>query len=389
MWRRLALWTLVLGAFGTGLLLGGQITSALAGTGQQLDAALAPVQEAWEIIQGQFIDPPEPEALVEATLNGLMAALNDPYSLYMDPETFQMTNSDLEGEFEGIGATVQLDEETGALVIMSTLPDSPAEAAGLRRGDAIVRVDGVDVTGMPQSKIIGAIRGPEGTTVELGILRPGETELLIVPIVRARIVLVMVAGKILDGDIAYIRLFQFGEDTADQLRAQLQTLDAENRTGLILDLRGNPGGFLTSAVDVASEFLPEGVILTERLRDHEQVYRASGVASAPTVPMIVLVDEGSASGAELVAAALQDHERATIVGTRTFGKGTVQTWRELSNGGGIRVTIARWYTPAGRTIHEVGVLPDVVVEQDADAPESDSQLQAAIGLLRQGIPALP
>lgn len=389
MWRRLALWTLVLGAFGAGLLLGGQITPALAGTGQQTDAALAPVEEAWEIIQEQFVDPPEPEVLVEAALNGLMTALNDPYSLYMDPDTFRMANSDLEGEFEGIGATVQLDEETGALVIMSTLPGSPAEAAGLRRGDAIVQVDGVDVRGMPQTKIIGAIRGPEGTTVELGILRPGESEMLIVPIVRARIALVTVEGEILDGDIAYIRLLQFGEDTADHLREQLQTLDAENRAGLILDLRGNPGGFLTSAVDVASEFLQEGVILTERLRDHEQVYRASGTASAPTVSMIVLVDEGSASGAELVAAALQDHERATIVGTRTFGKGTVQTWRELSNGGGIRVTIARWYTPAGRTIHEVGVSPDVTVEQDVDAPETDAQLQTAIELLRQRIPALP
>ncbi len=389
MWRRLALWTLVLGAFGAGLLLGGQITPALAGTGQQTDAALAPVEEAWEIIQEQFVDPPEPEVLVEAALNGLMTALNDPYSLYMDPDTFRMANSDLEGEFEGIGATVQLDEETGALVIMSTLPGSPAETAGLRRGDAIVQVDGMDVRGMPQTKIIGAIRGPEGTTVELGILRPGESEMLIVPIVRARIALVTVEGEILDGDIAYIRLLQFGEDTADHLREQLQTLDAENRAGLILDLRGNPGGFLTSAVDVASEFLQEGVILTERLRDHEQVYRASGIASAPTVSMVVLVDEGSASGAELVAAALQDHERATIVGTRTFGKGTVQTWRELSNGGGIRVTIARWYTPAGRTIHEVGVSPDVIVEQDVDAPETDAQLQTAIELLRQRVPALP
>lgn len=388
MWRRLALWILVLGAFGAGLLLGGQITPALAGTGQQIDAALAPVQEAWEIIQEQFVDPPEPEALVEAALNGLMAVLDDPYSLYMDPDTFQIANSDLEGEFEGIGATVQLDEETGALVIVSTLPGSPAEAAGLRRGDAIVQVDGVDVRGISQAKIIGAIRGPEGTTVELGILRSGATEMLIVPIVRARIALATVEGKILDGDIAYIRLFQFGEDTADQLREQLQTLEVENRAGLILDLRGNPGGFLTSAVDVASEFLQEGVILTERLRDHEQVYRASGVASAPTVPMIVLVDEGSASGAELVAAALQDHERATIVGTRTFGKGTVQTWRELSNGGGIRVTIARWYTPAGRSIHEVGVSPDVFVEQDADVPETDAQLQAGINLLRQRVPEL-
>jgi len=191
---------------------------------------------------------------------------------------------------------------------------------------------------------------------------------------------------VLEGNLVYIRLAQFGDDAAGELRRQLQALNAESRAGLILDLRGNPGGYLTAAVDVASEFVQDGVILTERLRDQEQEYRASGVATAPTVPMVVLVDQGSASASELVAAALQDHGRATIVGAQTFGKGTVQTWRELSNGGGIRVTIARWYTPDGRTIDGVGVTPDIIVEQDASVPEADVQLEAAVDILRAQVP---
>ncbi len=386
-WRRLIPWGLILVGFGTGFLLGGQMTPALAGPGRQMiDSALAPIEEAWEVIQGEFVDPPEPEVLVEAALNGLMAGLGDPYSFYMDPATFEMANRDLEGEFEGIGAIVQQDEESGALVIVDTLPGSPAATAGLRSGDAIVQVDGVDVTAMPQARIIGIIRGPEGTTVELGIRREGEDALLIISIVRARITFSSVEARVLEGDLVYVRLLQFGEDTAEQLRQHLQALDAEDRAGLILDMRGNPGGFLTTAVDVASEFLAEGVILTERLRDREQVYRASGVASAPTVPMVVLVDRGSASASELVAAALQDHERATIIGTQTFGKGSVQTWRELSNGGGIRVTIAWWYTPDGNTIHEVGVTPDIVVEQPADDLKRDAQLETAIDFLRRQVP---
>jgi len=386
-WRRLIPWALVLVGFSAGLVLGSRVTPALAGPGSQAaDGVLAPLQEAWEVIQEQYVEPVEPEALVEAALNGLMGGLGDPYSFYMDPETFRLANSDLEGEFEGIGATVRQDEDSGALMIVDTLPGSPAEAAGLRSGDAIVQVDGLDVVGMPQARIVGAIRGPEGTTVELGIRREGVAGLLIIPIVRARITITSIEAEVLEGNLVYIRLAQFGDDAAGELRRQLQALNAESRAGLILDLRGNPGGYLTAAVDVASEFVQDGVILTERLRDQEQEYRASGVATAPTVPMVVLVDQGSASASELVAAALQDHGRATIVGTQTFGKGTVQTWRELSNGGGIRVTIARWYTPDGRTIDGVGVTPDIIVEQDASVPEADVQLEAAVDILRAQVP---
>lgn len=379
-------WMLLVVVFGLGFGLGTQSTFVAADSpSQDRDVLFAPFWETWDLLHRDFVEPLDDLALMEAALNGMIESLGDEHTFYMDAETFDIVNTDLEGEFEGIGATVRQDEETGALLIVNTLPDAPAEDAGLLGGDAIVQVDGEDITGLPQSAIISQIRGPAGTPVSLGIMRSGEVDILIFTVTRARIELNTLEVEELEDDLLYIQLSQFGADTTRDLRLVLEEFDAENRAGVVLDFRGNPGGFLSTAVGVASEFMQEGVILTERFRSGEQEYTASGKASAPTVPLVVLVDEGSASASELVAGAFQDTERATILGTLTFGKGSVQSWQELSNGGGVRVTIARWYTPDDRTIHKTGLVPDVEVTLDPELPDEDLQLQAAIELLLENV----
>ncbi len=389
--RKIASVLLVVGLFGAGFLLGTQYSQVEAGGHAQADreTLFAPFWETWDLIHSSYVDEVDDVALMEGALNGMMAALGDEHSFYMNPETFAIVNNDLAGEFEGIGATVRQNQETGALVIVDTLPDSPAEAAGLKSGDAIVQVDGVDITAMTQTEIISRIRGPAGTTVELGIVRPGESALVIIPITRARIQIDSVQAEVLDSGLVYIRLLQFGSQAAQDLHGILRELRVEDRPGLILDFRGNPGGFLSTAIDVASEFVEGGVVVRERFRDSERIYEASGNPTAPTIPMVILVDEGSASASELVAGALQDLGRATIIGTHTFGKGSVQTWRQLSNGGGVRVTIARWYTPGGRTIHEVGLTPDIEVAERLDERGEDLQLNTAIQYLAERVNALP
>ncbi|MBN1965338.1 MAG: S41 family peptidase [Anaerolineae bacterium] len=377
--RRLAAGMVLVAVFVAGFALGTGLDLVRAQT--DTDTLFAPFWETWDFLHSEYVQPLDDEALMEAALNGMLDSLGDPNTFYMDAEVFDIAQNDLNGEFEGIGATVQQDEDTGALLIVDTLPGSPAEAAGVLGGDAIVEVDGEDITGLPQVAIIGLIRGEAGTEVVLGIRREGEPHLLVIPVTRARIELESVHGEELEGGIVYMQMARFGSTTGQELHDALVEWDVENRPGLILDLRGNPGGFLSTAIEVASEFIGEGVVVIERFREGEQVYEAQGDPTAPTVPLVILVDAGSASASELVTGALQDHGRATVVGTVTYGKGSVQTWRPLSNGGGVRVTVALWYTPDDRTIHEVGLTPDVVVEQDEADPTADPQLDAALSLL--------
>jgi carboxyl-terminal processing protease len=348
--------------------------------GQSTEALFAPFWETWDLLHSSYVDPLDDQTLMEAALNGMMESLDDPHSFYMDPSTFEIINDDLSGEFEGIGASVRQDAESGALIIVDTLPDSPAQEAGLRSGDQIVQVDGEDLTGWTLTEIIGRIRSGQYQIV-LGVQREASEDLLQLTVTRARIMVESVQARALDNGLVYIQLLQFGADTSEALHQALLDLDAEHSPGLILDMRGNPGGYLSTAVDVASEFLAEGVVVRERLRDNEREQEARGDPLAPTVPMVVLVDEGSASGSELVAGALQDYGRATLIGMPTYGKGSVQTWRELSNGGGVRVTIARWYTPNDRSIQDSGVTPDVEVSSDPTGEGPDAQLEAAIDWL--------
>jgi carboxyl-terminal processing protease len=265
------------------------------------------------------------------------------------------------------------------------MPGSPAEEAGLEPGDEVVAVDGEDVIGIDANIVIRSVLGPAGTTVHLTIRREGEPELLEFEIVRAEIQVPSVQSEMLEGDIGYIQLFNFSNDTSNDLRNAIRDLSETEMSGLILDLRGNGGGFLLTAIEVASEFIEDGVIMTERFGDgSEEIYEALGDGLATDLPLIVLVNGGSASASEIVAGAIQDHERGLLVGETTFGKGSVQNWIALTGEeGAVRVTVARWFTPKGRQIAGEGLDPDYEVsytEEDFDA-DIDPQLQKAIELL--------
>jgi carboxyl-terminal processing protease len=355
------------------------------------DTLFAPFWQAWQIVHDEFVDRPvNDEHLMQGAIRGMMDALGDPQSSYMDPQEYDQANIPLEGGYEGIGAWVDTDGEF--LTIISAMPGSPAEAAGLLPGDEVVKVDGKDVTGVPPSLVIRQVMGPEGTQVVLSIRREGESDPFDVSITRKRIALPSVESRMLDQNLGYVRLSTFGGDTAGELRSTLKTLLAQNPDGLILDLRGNGGGYLKAAVDVASEFIPDGVVLTERFGDgKEESYYASGNGLALKIPLVVLVDGGSASASEIVAGAIQDSGRGWLVGQQSFGKGSVQNWHPLDqNEGAVRVTIARWYTPGGRSIQGNGLLPDFAIELTSEdaAAHRDPQLDKAVDVLVHP-PALP
>jgi len=345
------------------------------------DELLAPFWEAWEILHDEYVDQPLDDGLlVQGAIRGMVDSLGDPHSSYMDPDEYLQANLPLDGEYEGIGAWV--DADGAFLTIISAMPGSPAERGGLQPGDQVIGVDGEDVTGLDGNLVIRRVLGPAGTAVRLTIRREGVTDPIELEIIRERIDLASVESEMLDGDIGYIRLLSFGAQTADDLDRDLSDLLRQDPQGLILDLRGNGGGFLHSAVDVASQFLSGGVVLTERFGDgQETVYEVEGGGRATQIELVVLIDGGSASASEIVAGAIQDHDRGLLVGETSFGKGSVQNWIELQDDqGAVRVTIARWYTPDGRQIHEVGLTPDVEVLA-AEGGQGDPQLDRAIELL--------
>jgi carboxyl-terminal processing protease len=369
--------------FGAGYLLGAQSAPTSAQTElAELDELFAPFWETWDLLHQSYVDPVDDTTLMEGGLRGMLEVLGDPNTGYMTPREYRMATEDLEGSFEGIGTHVRQDEESGALVIVSVIPASPAEAAGVLAGDAVHEVDGERITALNQMQIVNRIRGPAGSTVRLGIRRPGVPGLMQIEVTRAHIDIPSVESRMI-GDVAYLQVQQFGARTVSDVRAALAELQAQQPTGLILDLRGNPGGYLQTVVDVASELLPEGPVLIERSANGETTHLAAPEGMAETIPMVVLVNEGSASASELLAGAIQDRGRAPIVGTVTFGKGTVQTWHELSNGGGVRITISRWYTPDGRAVDRSGLAPDVLVEWPINAVSADfdPQLEAALRVL--------
>lgn len=349
-----------------------------------VEALFEPFWAAWMILHEEFVDQPVDETeLMRGAIRGMLDSLGDEHTTYMDPDEYMQANIPLNGSYEGIGAWVDPDAEY--LTIVSPMKGSPAERAGLKPGDEIVAVDGEDMTGVDGNLVIRRVLGEAGTTVRLTIRREGEPELFDVEIVRERIVIPSTESEMLEGDIAYIHLLQFGTDTTSDLREELETLLAQNPRGLILDLRFNGGGFLNTAIEVASEFIGEGVIMVEQFGDgSEQVYEADPGGLATEIPLIVLVNAGSASASEIVAGAIQDHERGLLIGETTFGKGSVQNWIALpDDNGAVRVTIARWYTPDGRQIHQIGLVPDIEIiptDEDIDA-DRDVQLEKALELL--------
>jgi carboxyl-terminal processing protease len=357
-----------------------------ANTPDSLAQTFAPFWETWNLVHEEYYRQPVSDTLlVRGAIQGMLQSLGDAHTGYMPPSQFNIATSDIQGQLEGIGAEV--DSRNGELTIVAPLPDSPAEKAGLQPGDVIVTVNGRDVTGLPLLEAIMLVRGPAGTTVHLEVRRAGQDKLLQFDIVRARIQIASVASRLLDGGYAYVRISTFGDRTTEELRQALQKLLAQNPKGLILDLRGNPGGNLYTALDVASQFIKDGPVMIEEWGDgRRKTFNADGRGLATGIPLTVLVDQGSASASEIVAGAIQDRGRGRLVGEKTFGKGTVQDWHALDGGrnGGVRITIARWLTPNGRWVHEAGLTPDILVSRSPEDVRAgrDPQLEAALNALK-------
>ena len=352
-----------------------------AATPDELDTLFAPFWEAWNIVHDQYVEQPvDDELLMQGAIRGMMDALGDEQTFYMEPEVYENETSSLQGQYEGIGAYV--DTEGEYLTIVSPIEGSPAEQAGLMPGDRVIAIDGEDMTGVAPEEARLKVLGPEGTDVTLTVARDGEPAPLEFTITRAEIEIRSAEGKMLEQNIGYVDINTFGEQTTQELRSTLDELLRQNPRGMIIDLRNNPGGYLSTSVEVASEFIEEGVILYEEYGDgRRDAHRALGNGQATDIPLVVLINEGSASASEILAGALQDYERATLVGVKSFGKGSVQNWVPLSDDqGAARVTIARWLTPDERLIDHIGLMPDVVVEmtpEDFEA-ELDPQLDAAL-----------
>lgn len=352
--------------------------------GQDLDELFVPFWQTWSLVEQEYVDQPvDRDAMMRGAIRGMLDSLGDEHTSYLDPEMFERANAQLEGEeYEGIGAWV--DTTGDYLTIVSPMPNSPAEKAGLRPNDKIIAVDGEDMTGIDGELVRQRVIGPKGSSVRLTILREGE-EPFDVEVQRAGIIVPTVDSKILDGNIAYVELFTFGADTARDLRESLKELMAENPRGLILDLRNNGGGYLDTAIEVVSEFVPEGIVMYEEYGDGRKIaYEASKGGLATKIPLVVLINEGSASASEIVAGAIQDLGRGLLVGNTSFGKGSVQSYTPLQNDqGAVRVTIARWLTPDERQIHGLGLEPDYKVEFTPEDMTAgiDPQLEKALELL--------
>ncbi len=343
--------------------------------------AFASVEQAWNIILSDYVekDKIDVDTLSQAAIEGMVAALDDPYTTYLDTEAYRLNFDSLEGKFEGIGAEVTIRD--GQLMVIAPLAGSPAAEAGIQPGDAILEIDGVSTSGMGLYEAILKVRGPKGTSVSLLILHPGETEPIEIVIIRDVIEVPSLSFE-MRGDIAYINISEFNERTNEELTPVLEAIDAQNAAGIILDLRSNPGGIVEAVVDVASRFLDEGEVIFS-IRDNDgniETIKANRQEITTDLPMVVLVDGFSASGSEVLAGAFQDHGRATIAGTTTFGKGSVNYLIQLEDGSGLYITSGRWLTPNGNLIEGKGIVPDVELELTGE-----DAIQRAINYLHGNI----
>ena len=322
-----------------------------------------------ERVQREYVDEPENRELIEAAMIGMLQSL-DPHSAYMPPKNFEDMKVQTKGEFGGLGIEVTM--ERGLVKVVAPIADTPAERAGILTNDLIARLDGEDVLGLTLSEAVDIMRGKIGTKITLTVLREGEEDPLEIDIIRdiIEIKAVRYRAEGPEGQIAYIRLTTFNENTTKNLRKAMAELSAsagkEKFAGYILDLRNNPGGLLGEAVKVSDSFLSQGEIVSTRARKAEDNIRFNARRGdmSKGAPVLVLINGGSASASEIVAGALQDHHRALVVGTQSFGKGSVQTVIPLPNDGALRLTTARYFTPSGRSIQALGVTPDVIIDQE-------------------------
>ncbi|MCY3573215.1 MAG: S41 family peptidase [Chloroflexota bacterium] len=363
---------LVLLAFALGVAAGGRLPSSQA----ENDPPFQPIREAFELIQSQYIDAVAIGQLVEGALTGMVDSLGDEFSYYISPEVYARDYR-YSGEFTGIGVMVDTTEQ-GDIQVRTVVPGSPAEAVGVLVGDVFHVVDGESVAGLTQEDLSALVPGPRGTTVRVTFRRGAG--LVTFDIVRD-VFEVPNVDYALHGDIAYIVMQEFHNLSRKQLEAALASLDMPVRSGLIFDLRGNPGGTIESAIEIASLFIEAGEVILQQVDRDGQISlsHSAGESADINVPIALLVDSESASASELLAGALQDHQRATIIGEATFGKGTVQTIHALANGGALRLTARRYLTPLGRNIEENSIVPDILIMDDDS--QDDKQLAAAIDYL--------
>ena len=375
-----------LSGFGAGFTLAPARPAPVVAAGEE-PPEFAVFWEAWHLIENEFYgELPTMQEVTYGAIRGVLVAIGDDGTSFIDPERAAIMREDITGGFEGIGAVVNM-LPNGRLIIVEPLPGRPAAQAGIQRGDLVLQVDDTPIQNMTLIEAVSLIRGPAGSTVRLTILRKGVKEPFEVTIVRARIEVEVVESRMLDDDIAYVKLTEFNAKATKELEEALQELMAQEPRGLIFDLRSNPGGFLQTSVEVASQFLDEGLVLTEKGRGGlEKEYPVESGGLATEVPLVVLINMGSASASEIVAGAIQDSGRGILVGERTFGKGSVQLPHTLSDGSELRVTIARWFTPKGDEIQGIGIIPDIEMEMTLEDLEAgqDPQLDRAVEYLLTG-----
>ncbi len=340
--------------------------------------------ETWERLSEDYVDPEDlnSQKLVYGAVKGMVEAVGDPYTNFMDPEENQQFQESLQGHLQGIGAELTLRE--GILTVISPLKNSPAQKAGLQPEDIIAMVDDESTQDMTLEEAVMKIRGEKGTTVRLTILRESESEPIELEIVRADINVNSVEWE-MKGDIALIEINQFGDNTKTEFTKAISEVLTKDPKGLILDLRFNGGGYLDGAVDISSEFLEKEKVVTIKNRNPEddEVIYVNGKPRLANIPLVVLINNGSASASEIVAGAIQDNDRGTIIGEKSFGKGTVQAVETLSGGASLRVTIAKWFTPNDQNINEKGITPDIEIERSLEDFDNDidPQMDAAIAFL--------
>lgn len=358
-------------------------------SGAESQIQISGLTEVWRMLQRSYYDASKLDLnkLQFYAIKGFVTGLDDPYTVFMTPEESKDFTNDLEGYMQGIGA--ELEVKNGKLTVVSPIKNSPAQRAGLKPGDVIVKINNETAEDMTFYEAVKRIRGPTGTRVTLSIARAGEPELIELQITREEIRIDSVTVERLDGDIFHVAVNQFSDRTKSEFESAIETILLAKAEGLILDLRGNGGGYLETSIDILSELITgkrTAAIIKKRSEPNETM-QTSGAARLPDIPLVVLVDKGSASASEIVAGAVQDLRRGYVIGEKTFGKGSVQEIDNLRDGSSLRMTIAKWFTPLDRSIDETGITPDKEVpltEEDA-LQNRDPQLEEAMRHLRNRI----